>query len=267
MSASNRALRPVDLGKAIARGAQMVRRYERYGFLPPAERTPTGRRRFEARHRHAIIAARAMQAGYGWRTGGQIMRLVHQGDLAAALARVDAVHAELHRQRLQLQETLEALRVYSAGEAAALVGTKGASSAPRRFARRPADLLRVSEAASAAGVRPSAVRFWEEQGLLEPVRDPESRYRLYDSAQLVRLRVVTLLRQRGYQFDAIRDLLDELAAGRPATTLSALERRREELTHTSERCARATAAFWGYVAEVFAKPAAPSAASTTFERM
>lgn len=203
-----------------------------------------------------------MQAGYGWRTGGQIMRLVHQGDLQGALARVDAVHAELHRQRLQLQETLDALRAYSTAEAAT-----AKSRPPRRFARRPAEFVRVGEAARLVGVRPSAVRFWEDQGLLHPVRDPESRYRVYDAAQLLRLRVVTLLRQRGYQFDAIRGLLDELAAGRPATTLSALERRRDELARTSERCARATAAFWGYVAEVFAKPPAPSAASTSFERM
>ena len=263
MAKSIRALRPVDLGRAIKRGAQMVRRYERWGFVPPAERTPTGRRRFEPRHRHAIIAARAMQAGYGWRTGGQIMRLVHQGDLAGALARVDAVHADLHRRRLQLQETLDALRAYTDG----LPATASTLTPPRRLARRPADLLRVGEAAARADVRPSAVRFWEEQGLLQPVRDLESGYRLYDAAQVLRLRVVTLLRQHGYQFDAIRGLLDELAAGRPATTLSALERRREELARTSERCARATAAFWGYVAGVFGRPPAPSAASTTFVRM
>src|SRR5205814_1151270 len=149
---ARRALRPADLGRAIKRGAQMVRRYERWGFVPPAERSPSGRRQFEARHRHAIIVARAIQAGYGWRPGGQILRL----------------------------------------------------------------------------------------------------------------RVVTLLRQHGYQFDAIRGLLDELTAGRPATTLSALERRGEELVRRSERCARATAALWGYVAELMGKLPAPSATTTTF---
>jgi hypothetical protein len=39
-----------------------------------------------------------------------------------------------------------------------------------------------------------------------------------------------------------------------AAALSAIERRRLELTRASERCARATAAFWGYVAEVHGKP-------------
>src|SRR5438093_13722999 len=119
------------------------------------------------------------------------MRLVHQGNLAGALARVDAVHADLHRQRLQLQETLDALHAYTNGLPAAAT----TPTPPRRLARRPADLLRVGEVARQAGVRPSAVRFWEEQGLLQPVRDLESGYRLYDAAQALRLRVVTLLRQ------------------------------------------------------------------------
>ena len=266
MAKTARALRPVDLGRAIKRGAQMVRRYERWGWVPPAERSPTGRRRFETRHRHALIVARVLQAGYGWRTGGQIMRLVHEGDLPAALARVDAAHAELHRRRLQLQETMEALRTF-AGSAGGRALAGPSAPAPRRFARRPAELLRVSEAAAVAGVRASSVRFWEEQGLLQPVRDADSRYRLYDAGQVLRLRVVALLRQHGYRFDAIRGLLDELTAGRPAATLSALERRSEELVRRSESCARATAALWGYVADLYGKPPAPSAATTTFERM
>src|SRR5688572_31749675 len=66
-----RALRPVELGRAIGLSAQQVRRYERWGYLPPAERTTSGHRRYGPRHLHAILAVRAMQAGYGWFTGGR----------------------------------------------------------------------------------------------------------------------------------------------------------------------------------------------------
>ena len=244
---SIRPLRPVDLSRAIGLSAQMARRYERWGILPPAERSATDRREYGAQHLHAILAVRAMQAGYGWQTGNRIMRLVQQGDLAAALELVDRCHASLHERRQQVEQTLEALRLI----AAAITAPEEPSTTRRR---RTEPALRVGDAARAVGVRVSSLHFWEAQGLLEPRRDRESGYRLYDQAQLARLRVVKVLRDGGYGFEAIRATLDELGAGRPESALTAIERRHQALTTASERCARATAAFWSYVAEVQDKP-------------
>ncbi|MGH2368569.1 MAG: MerR family transcriptional regulator [Chloroflexota bacterium] len=235
-----RPLRPVDLGRATGLSAQMARRYERWRFLPPAERSRTGRRLYGPRHLRAFLAVRAMQAGYGWRTGGQIMRRMLQGDLPGAFALVDACHAALHQRRREIEETLQALRVLAGGERDP---TRRQPSKQRLWIKGEQPLL-VGEAARRVGVRVSAVRFWEEQGLLRPPRDKESNYRLYDEAQVFRLQMVALLRQAGYRFDAIRAVLNELAAGRPSTALSAIERRREELNHASRKCAAATAAFW-----------------------
>jgi DNA-binding transcriptional MerR regulator len=96
-------------------------------------------------------------------------------------------------------------------------------------------------------VRVSAIRFWEAQGLLEPTRDPASGYRRYNDEQVRRLQVVVLLRQGGYDFLAIRAVLDELAAGRPGKAIAAAEQRLKDLADASRRCAEATAVFWGYV--------------------
>ena len=133
----------------------------------------------------------------------------------------------------------------------------GGPSPPPRWRTTPT-LLRIGEAASRAGVRPSAVRFWEQQGLLQPPRDPESTFRLYDRAQLTRLHVVAVLRQASYTFDAIRALLDELAVGRPDAALGAIERRRDDLTRASKLCARATAALWLYLSKWHGEPPALS---------
>jgi len=109
--------------------------------------------------------------------------------------------------------------------------------------------LRVGEAAKQVGVRVSALHFWEQQGLLHPVRDQSSRYRLYDEQQMHRLRVVVLLREAGYDFKVILSVLDELAAGRPEQAIVAVEKRREELTRTSWVCIDALASFQRYVRE------------------
>ena len=106
--------------------------------------------------------------------------------------------------------------------------------------------LRVSEAARRVEVRVSALRHWEQQGLLHPARDQQSRYRLYDEQQMHRLQVIVLLREMGYDFDAIRAVLDEMAAGRLERALEAVERRRSELARASRAAIEATVAFWSY---------------------
>ncbi|GAC1392780.1 MAG: hypothetical protein NVS4B11_16150 [Ktedonobacteraceae bacterium] len=98
-------------------------------------------------------------------------------------------------------------------------------------------------------VRVSALHFWEQQGLLHPVREQNSRYRLYDEYQMRRLRVVVLLREADYDFKVIRSVLEELAAGRPEKAIVAVEKRREELTRTSWSCIEALTSFQHYVSE------------------
>ena len=231
-------VRPIDLARAVGVSSQTIRLYERVGFLPPAERTPTGQRRFGPRHMQAIQAARAMIAGYGWEHALEIMRAAHQGDMAAMLARVDARHAELARRRQEIDEVLAALQTLRQLEAE--------QEAPARAWRGP-PALTIGEAARLVGVRSSAIRFWETQGLLQPERDRDSRYRRYRPEQIRRLHMVVLLRNGGYGFEAIRSVLAELSAGAPEQALAAIEGRREEFIAASQRGMAATAALWGYL--------------------
>jgi DNA-binding transcriptional MerR regulator len=100
----------------------------------------------------------------------------------------------------------------------------------------------------------SALRFWETQGLLDPPRDPANGYRLYDTEQLRRLRVVVLLRTSGYRFEAIRAVLDQLAAGNAKEAITAAESRLKELEHVSQRRLKALATFWAYVQPAVEEP-------------
>jgi DNA-binding transcriptional MerR regulator len=230
--------RPIDLAHAVGMSPQTVRRYERMGFLPPAERTSTGQRRYGPRHVQAMQTARAMIVGYGWQHALEIMRAAHQGDLAAMLVLVDACHAALARRREEIDEVLTALRTLRAGEA-------GQDALAPAWHGLPA--LTISEAAHHAGVRSSAIRFWETQGLLQPDRDRTSRYRRYRPEQVSQLQMVVLLRNGGYGFEAIRSVLAELSADKPEQALAALEGRRAELLAASQRCMAATAALWDYL--------------------
>jgi DNA-binding transcriptional MerR regulator len=229
-------LRTKDLAQAVHVSVQQVRNYEASGFIPAVERSPSGYRRYTQQHLVALKTARHMIAGYGWQRAQQIMQAVHQGRLSDALALIDERHAELAGTRLQLEQTLAAL---SALEAQLPSDTQG------RFSER----LRVGAAARLVGVRVSALRFWEQQGLLHPIREKGSRYRLYDERQLRRLRIVALLRQASYDFAAIRTTLDELEAGQPQRAAAAVEQRRSKLAGMSWRCLEAMAALYAYMRE------------------
>lgn len=236
-----RHLRPIDLARAGGLSTESVRKYEGWGFLPPAERSPAGYRLYTQRHLQAMETARTVIAGYGWIAGREIMGAVHAGDVAAAVAEVDGRHADLHTRRLQLEETLRALRAISDAEPLP-------PPPPRSPVGRRRSLL-IGEAAKAVGTTVPSIRFWERQGLLEPTRDRTSGYRLYDREQMRRLRVTVLLRSAGYGFDTIHIVLRELASERLDRALDAIEQRRSELTAASRRCLAAAAALSEYLAD------------------
>ena len=228
-------LRTHDLAQTGNISVQQVRNYEASGLIPQARRSPSGYRLYTQQHLAALQTVRSMVPGYGWQRTPAIMQAIHRGDLAAALAIIDERHAELTGKRLQVQQTLLAL------------DTLTTQSNPSQSSRP--QLVRVGEAARQVGVRVSSIHFWEQQGLLHPKRDQYSRYRLYDEQQMRRLRVVVLLRDAGYRFDAIQSVLDELAAGRPEKAIVAVEKRREDISRMSWVCIEGVTSFKMYVSE------------------
>lgn len=229
--------RPVELARTVGVSAASVRMYEREGFLPPAERTASGHRRYRARHLHALRVSRTLMRGYGWAYARTVMEAVHRNEPGEVVVLVDARHAALDRERHEVDAAIRSLHLLSEE-----LARPTAAAGPTRP-------LRVGAAARLAGVRPSAVRFWEGSGLLCPRRDPSSGFRLYDRADVDRLRIVIVLRNAGYGVDEIRQVLDELGGGNPSAALAKAQRRADELSRLSLARMEATAALWGYLAE------------------
>jgi len=63
----------------------------------------------------------------------------------------------------------------------------------------------ISEVARQVGVQPSAIRYYEQIGLLPPARRVSGQRR-YDSTMLYRLAVIQRARQLGFTLDEIRQL-------------------------------------------------------------
>jgi len=75
--------------------------------------------------------------------------------------------------------------------------------------------LTISEAAKRAGVRASAIRYYERVGLI-PKADRVSGQRRYGDDVIRRLDVIAVAKKAGFSLDEIRTLLDSAARGEPA---------------------------------------------------
>jgi DNA-binding transcriptional MerR regulator len=203
-------MRPVDLARQAGVSTQHVRNLEEAGVLRAADRSASGYRRYGPEHLAALLAYGALAAGHGTPTARAVLRHVNGGDVAAALALLDASHADLDRQRRMLAETETTLAAVATDEPAV-----------------PEREMYVGELAHHLGVRPSALRVWEAAGLLAPGRERGTRYRRYTAADIRDARIIHLLRQGRYLFDRIRPVLDGLRAtgGTDALHAAIAERR------------------------------------------
>lgn len=81
------------------------------------------------------------------------------------------------------------------------------------------EVFRVGELAKRTGVSVRTLHHYDAIGLLTPSHRSESRYRLYDREDVVRLQEIKSLRQLGFSLEEIRDLL----AARRLTPLGVVE--------------------------------------------
>ena len=81
--------------------------------------------------------------------------------------------------------------------------------------RRPAQIT-IGQLASRTGLAVSAIRFYEEKGLVHPGRNA-GRQRRFERSDIRRLSFVLIAQQLGFSIAEIREQLDRLPSGRTPT--------------------------------------------------
>lgn len=200
-----RTLRPADLAREHGLSTQAVRNYESDGFLPAAERTPTGYRIYTELHAAALRAYLALIAAFGYARAGDIMRALNGDDLDVALGAVDRGHVQLVRDRETLDQVRRAIGhlTTEAPDPAAVTGSRTIGELAR--------MLRLS---------PATLRAWQRAGVLTPARDPRTGYRVYRPADVRDARVAHLLRRGGYSPAHIATVVEHIRAAGSADTLT-----------------------------------------------
>lgn len=235
------SMRPIDLARAAKISTATVRMYENEGILPPVPRRRSGHRRYTTAHLEALEVARALMAAYGWVWARDAMRLVHAGEIRDLVRALDFAHAQLHRQRENLAQTLVMIE--------SLTQADLTSATP--FIRKP---VRIGDVGRMVGVPVTTIRFWEEQGLCTPRRDSHSSYRTYDPATVRDIRVIVILREAGYGIEAMRPILLELGNRNPVAARQILLQRQDQIDLTSQRCYAAASRLWRYIEHTAEEP-------------
>ena len=98
--------------------------------------------------------------------------------------------------------------------------------------------MKINEVEAAVGVTKKNIRFYEEEGLISPRREPGNGYRSYSEADVERLRRIKLLRKLDVPLAEIREMLEgrkTLAEGM-ALQLERLSTRRKDLNEAIGFC-------------------------------
>ena len=98
--------------------------------------------------------------------------------------------------------------------------------------------MKINEVEAAVGVTKKNIRFYEEEGLITPSREPGNGYRSYSQADVERLRRIKLLRKLDVPLAEIREMLEgrkTLAEGM-ALQLERLSTRRKDLNEAIGFC-------------------------------
>lgn len=155
MRSRNPGLRTIDVARRAGCSVQQVRNLEQAGVLPPTTRTPAGYRTYTETHAAAAETYTVLAVGVGPTEAKTILRAAHRSPASELLDLLDAAHARLHTERRD---------VALAQDAVAAISTEPIHEP------RAADSMTISELAGALGVRTSALRHWEAEGLLTPAR-------------------------------------------------------------------------------------------------
>lgn len=98
--------------------------------------------------------------------------------------------------------------------------------------------MKINEVEAAVGVTKKNIRFYEEEGLIRPAREPGNGYRSYSQADVERLRRIKLLRKLDVPLAEIRRMLDGeiLLAEGMTGQLQRLNQRRMDLEEAIGFC-------------------------------
>ncbi|MDQ0724919.1 DNA-binding transcriptional MerR regulator [Paenibacillus sp. W4I10] len=180
-------MRPKKLANKFMISASTLRNYEAKGLIPPAERSDNGYRMYTERHEAYLACIQAMAPAFGMEVTTEVLHGLQRNELDDALWVVREREVKLHQEKASLEQLVEELNSYADGGKVFDLN--------QRF--------RIHEVSRRTGVPKSAIRYWEKSGLFTTERNCDNKYRLYNEAHLLKIKMIQILQSSVYSEETV----------------------------------------------------------------
>lgn len=186
---------PTLIAKQLNVSTTTLRRYEDQGLIPDVPRTASNRRCYTSIHVQAFITIRSLLQGYEIPVVYDVMRKIKGQQMESALW---AINQEQHNTQVEKERLEEVLRMFRDVD---LSKYKDLTVS---------DSMTIGEVAQMAGVNPSAIRHWEQEGLISSNRNKDNGYRVFTLTELRKIILISSLRKTVYYIENMKQLLNEI---------------------------------------------------------
>lgn len=184
--------RPVDIARKLNISTSAMRHYESWGIIPLPERSKSNYRLYTDVHLAYFRCTRALSNGFGFACTVDVLRKMTQGQTSEALWVVNAEQAKLNHEKSVTEQTLTLLR--------------DPDLSPIEDKKLRAHMT-IGEAASLTDVTPSAIRHWEQEGLIKPERSPDNGYRLFTPMHIRQILIIRTMRPTVYFLEDMKEIV------------------------------------------------------------
>lgn len=188
-------MRGIDVARLCDVSTSTLKHYEEWGLVPKIPRAENGYRDYSETHVAYYMCIVKMNIGFGMTFVKEIMPMIQQRKLTDVLWKINQEQVKLQQERDQAEQVVEMLNVEEVEWF--------------ERSRKKKESYTIGEVAEIAGVATSAIRHWENEGLIEPIRDQESGYRLYSPADVRRVLIIRTVSRAAWSLDIVREVLSE----------------------------------------------------------
>ncbi|KAA1186475.1 MerR family DNA-binding transcriptional regulator [Paenibacillus sp. B2(2019)] len=186
---------PTMIAKKLNVSTTTLRRYEDQALVPEVPRTPSNRRCYTDIHVQAFITIRALLQGYEIPVVYDVMRKIKARQIEDALWSINQEQHNTQTEKHRLEDVLRMFRNADLSKYNDLEVTNA---------------MTIGEVAQMAGVKPSAIRHWEQEGLITSNRNKDNGYRVYTVTELRKIILISSLRKTVYYIENMKQLLNEI---------------------------------------------------------
>ncbi|MBU7316214.1 MerR family DNA-binding transcriptional regulator [Paenibacillus sp. SM 69] len=181
-------MRPKKMAATFMISASTLRNYEAKGLIPPAERSVNGYRIYTDLHAAYLACIQAMAPAFGMEVTTEALHYLRQDKTHDALWVIREKEVALYEDKEKLEKLIEDIR----------------RQLNENTSPYPMERFTINKVSELTRVPKSTIRYWEQAGYVIVNRDPENRYRCYDGAHLLKIRLIQMLQNTVYSEETVK---------------------------------------------------------------